>query len=155
MVTADDRLMTPAGEGSWHMEVPEPRILDEFRAGMDDDFNTERGLATLFDTVRALNRCLDAEEWAIAAASRAALAAIGQVLGIALQDPRTVLERAKAEHLEESELSAAQIEQLIADRAAARKSRDFQRADEIRAELKAKGVILEDSAQVTTWKVER
>jgi cysteinyl-tRNA synthetase len=131
------------------------KILGEFRTGMDDDFNTARGLATLFDTVRALNRCLDAEEWALAAACRAALAEIGQVLGLALQNPRTVLERAKAEHLEESELSAAQIEQLIADRAAARKARDFQRADEIRAELKAKGVVLEDSAQGTTWKVEK
>jgi cysteinyl-tRNA synthetase len=131
------------------------KILDEFRTGMDDDFNTARGLATLFDAVRALNRHLDAEEWALAGACRAALAEIGRVLGIGLQDPRTVLERAKAEHLEESELSAAQIEQLIADRAAARKARDFKRADEIRAELKAKGVVLEDSAQGTTWKAER
>jgi cysteinyl-tRNA synthetase len=131
------------------------KILDDFRTGMDDDFNTARGLATLFDAVRALNRHLDAEEWASAAACRAALAEIGKVLGIALQDPRTVLDRAKAEHLEESALSASEIEQLIADRAAARKARDFKRADEIRAELKAKGVVLEDGPQGTTWKVER
>src|SRR5262245_638022 len=130
-------------------------ILADFRAGMDDDFNTARGLPTVFDTMRALNRHLDSGEWNEAAACRAALAEIAGVLGIGGQAPRAYLERDKARGLEDGAISPAEIERLIAERAAARKAKDFKRADAIRAGLKAKNVVLEDTAQGTTWKIER
>src|SRR4030095_9939029 len=66
-------------------------ILADFRAGMDDDFNTARGLATVFDTMRALNRHPEAGAWSQAAACRAALASIAGVLGIGGDDPRAYL----------------------------------------------------------------
>ena len=50
------------------------------------------------------------------------------------------------------ELLDADVEALIAERTAARKNRDFARADEIRAELLEKGIILEDTRQGVTWK---
>ena len=129
-------------------------ILADFREGMDDDFNTARGLATLSDALTALNRHADAGEWPQAAGVRAAIAAMAAVLGVAAQDARAHLDRDKARGLEDRELSPAAIEALIAERTAARKGRDFKRADAIRDELKAKGVVLEDGAQGTTWKFE-
>jgi len=130
-------------------------ILAEFRTGMDDDFNSPRGLATIFDSVRALNRHLDAEEWSAAASARAAITTMGGVLGLVQQDPHAVLERAKRDALEDTALSPATIESLIAERAAARKGKDFKRADAIRQELLDKGIVLEDKPDGTIWRAER
>ncbi|MGD9765439.1 MAG: cysteine--tRNA ligase [Candidatus Binatia bacterium] len=131
------------------------RVLGEFRDGMDEDFNTARGLATLFDAVRALNREVDARQWPEAAALRAAIGAIAEVLGVAQEEPRVYLERDKARRVADRALAPAEIERMIAERAAARAGRDFKRADAIRAELKAQGVVLEDGPHGTTWKIER
>ena len=122
---------------------------------MDDDFNTARGLATLHEAIRAMNRHLDAQEWPAALACRAALRDIGAVLGIGARDPRQVLEETRHAHLAEGELTPEAIERLIAERASARKARNFARADEVRDELKAQGVVLEDTAEGTKWKIER
>jgi cysteinyl-tRNA synthetase len=130
-------------------------VLEEFRTGMDDDFNSPRGLATIFDSVRALNRHLDAEEWSAAASARAAIATMGGVLGLVQQDPHAVLERAKRDALEDTTLSPAEIERLIGERAAARKGKDFKRADAIRQELLDKGIVLEDKPDGTIWRAER
>jgi cysteinyl-tRNA synthetase len=134
--------------------------LDEleqrFREAMDDDFNTAQAIGHLFEGVRALNRLLSAADpatHAAIAAGRATLLRLGEVLGLFGSAPADWLARQAGRRLQESGLDAAAIEVLIAERQAARKNRDFARADQVRDELAAKGVELLDSRDGTTWKV--
>lgn len=128
------------------------RFVDAFREGMDDDFNTSRGLAALHEALRAMNRHLDAAEWSKAAACREGLRRIGEVLGIGQQDPVAYLDEKRRHRLAGAQMSPAEIEALIAERLAARRDKNFARADEIREQLKEYGIILADSPTGTTWK---
>jgi cysteinyl-tRNA synthetase len=139
----------------WREVDADAAVSNEFRAAMDDDLNTSRAVGVVFETVRTINRLLDENQPAAAAPLRRAVAMIADVLGIGNQDPRTVLEQARQAHLADAALDTAEIERLIAARNAARKGRDFKQADTIRADLKARGIVLEDTAAGTVWKVER
>lgn len=132
----------------------EPAIA-AFRAAMDDDMNTAGALGTLFDAVRALNRALDDGDAAQAAPLRAALREMCGVLGFGQADPQAYLERARRAHLDASDINPAEVDRLIAERNDARKARNFKRADEIRAQLKERGIMLEDAASGTKWTVAR
>ena len=108
-----------------------------FRAAMDDDFNTPAALAVLFELATELNRTKSA-------AMSAVLRQLGGTLGILQQSPRAFLQAG-------SGLDEASIEQLIAERQAAKQARNFAEADRIRQALSAQGVELKDSPQGTTW----
>ncbi len=133
-------------------ESTKAKYVDDFREGMDEDFNTSRALASFHDALRAMNRHLDAHEWSQAAGCREALRDIATVLGVGAQDPCEYLDSQKHQTLSGCDLSAEEIEALIQERIEARKSKNFARADEIRDDLKARGIILEDSPSGTTWK---
>ena len=112
---------------------------EKFDAAMDDDLNTADALAAIFELVRFANS--HAEE----GSSKAFLRALKEKI-VSLADVLGVIVEKKEEMLD------ADIEALIEERQAARKAKNFARADEIRNELLSKGIVLEDTREGVKWK---
>jgi cysteinyl-tRNA synthetase len=143
--------------GGEAIDGPEAQACrDEFRSALADDLNTPRALAALHDAVRAVNRLADAGKLAEARGVGRALRAAGGQLGILQRDPEEALSAERAARAESAGLSAADVEGLLEQRRAARKGRDFKKADEIRERLAAAGIDLKDNPDgTTTWAARR
>lgn len=113
-----------------------------FQAAMDDDFNTAEALAVLFELANEVNR-------GAAPALAQQLRALGKVLGLLERDATAFLQGGVQT---EGGLDVAEIERMIEARVSAKKGRDFAEADRLRAALLEAGIVLEDSAQGTTWR---
>ena len=125
-------------------------LMESFRQEMDDDFNTPRALALIFDEVRALNRLLDEKKPKGLEARAAALRTMCTTLGL-LSDG--YLERKKQRWLSKAGITREKIEEQIARREQARKTKSWSEADRIRNELQAMGVVIEDTPEGAVWKV--
>ncbi len=113
--------------------------IDKFDQAMDDDFNTADAIAAIFELVKFANTHANAE------CSKEFLKALKDEI-VMLSDICGLIVEKKQEML------AQDIEAMIEERQAARKAKNFQRADEIRNELLSKGIILEDTREGVKWK---
>jgi cysteinyl-tRNA synthetase len=129
-------------------------LVEAVSAAMDDDLNTARALGHIFEHVRALNRDLDAGTTRSVGRMRAEIATVAGFLGILESDPAGFLEDARRRGAAKGGVDPMEIDGLIAARNAARKERNFRRADEIRDALRARGIVLEDGPGGTTWRAE-
>lgn len=141
---------------------------DRFEAAMDDDFNTPLALSELQQLAREINVAKSAKNMELAAQLAGEMVHLAKVIGVVQQVPDVFLRKAApkrgpeaystkaardaAHHTEGKVLSDADIDALIAQRVAARKSKDWKESDRIRDELSAQGIVLEDGAQGTTWR---
>ncbi len=114
-------------------------FAEKFDAAMDDDFNTADAISAVFELVRFANANVTQQSTkAYVEAVYRELLKLADILGLILE--------------KEKEILAEDVEKLIEERQAARKAKDFARADEIRDMLLAQGIILEDTREGVKWK---
>lgn len=123
----------------------------DFIKAMNDDFNSSTAISVLFGLARDINKAIKAEEVDTAWQLAQQLKALAQVLNI-LQQPVSQFLQAVIGDQADNGLSDAAIDGLIIERAEAKANKDFARADEVREQLKAAGIELEDSRAGTTWR---
>ena len=140
--------------------VPPSKLAEEAGAAMDDDFNTAAAIGHLYDAFVLANKLLDdakampkpQRQQTLAAIARDARD-IGGTLGIMRRKPEEFLLGRRDRLCARRKIDSSAVEARIADRAAARVAKDFKRADELRAELRDKGVELMDTPAGTNWRV--
>ena len=112
--------------------------VNAFEEAMDDDFNTADAISAIFELVRLSNTTIDGASCGYAKELLDTIERLCDILGIITKRKEISLD--------------SKVEELISERQAARKAKDFKRADEIRDELTSMGIILEDTREGVKWK---
>ena len=112
--------------------------VNAFEEAMDDDFNTADAISAIFEMVRLSNTTIDGASRGYAKELLDTIERLCDILGIITKRKEISLD--------------GKVEELISERQAARKAKDFKRADEIRDELTSMGIILEDTREGVKWK---
>lgn len=133
-------------------------IIPKFVENMDEDFNTTASIANLYNIFKYANNIMktskDKTKEDIANILRKILKNVHEVysvLGLFDQNPDEYITKLKNKYLKELDIDEENIKQEIEKRAKAKQNRDFEKADKIRNDLEAKGIILKDSKEGTSW----
>ena len=116
--------------------------VKEFIHSMNDDLNTPEALSTLFGLAKLINSSQDAQDQSMYAST---MRELGKVLGLLNDSSEAFLQYG-------AKLTDEEISKIIDERNQARDNKDFQKADQIRDELAAQGILLDDSSDGTSWK---
>jgi cysteinyl-tRNA synthetase len=156
-----DFLATGGDPGDGAVLPEADKLVPDARAALADDFNTPVVVAALYEAAALANRLLDEPKGIDKAVRRRTLArigrdlrAVGEALGVFAADPASYLAERRARLIKRRGIDQPRVEQLIADRTAARAGKDFARSDAIRGELAAIGVALHDTPRGTEWSVQ-
>lgn len=133
-------------------------IIPKFVENMDEDFNTTASIANLYNIFKYANNIMktskDKTKEDIANILRNILKNVHEVysvLGLFDQNPDEYITKLKNKYLKELDIDEENIKQEIEKRAKAKQNKDFEKADKIRNALEAKGIILKDSKEGTSW----
>lgn len=133
-----------------------------FCEAMDDDFNSARGIGILFETVRSINRLLDRHQDDLPPETKKTIQSdqsdiirIGNILGILTEPPKAYFDKKRSRDLEEESIDPDVIDKMIEERAAARKAKNWEMADQIKKQLADMNIIVEDRPDGTVWKIKK
>lgn len=138
-----DRFYTALDGKQTHGKILE-QYLAEHKDAMNDDLNTPKALANLFELTRALNKADDDSATDLATT----LKALGAKLGLLQQNPSEYLKG----NSHNSELTETNIQALLDERNQAKADKNYARADEIRHQLAQAGIVIKDTANGTEWR---
>ncbi|HLT63206.1 MAG TPA: cysteine--tRNA ligase [Pseudohongiella sp.] len=130
------------------LDLANSRYEKAFREAMDDDFNTAEAMGVLFELARDINKSKEQDPDQAGKLGRL-LVRLGGVLGILQGEPEAFLTRGS------DDVDADLINDLIARRKQARAEKNWALADEIRDQLNAMKVVVEDGADGSRWRIER
>jgi len=135
-------------------------LNERFTEAMDDDFNSASAIAAIFDTVRAINRWINAPHFLrtgtavqILQDAKKRFEEVGEVMGILSQEPEKFLNKIQQQRAEGNKIDKDTVENLVLERIKARESKNWQKSDEIRDKLQSMGVILKDGPEGTSWEI--
>lgn len=139
------------------VEYPEAdELKKKFLEAMDDDFNTALALSYVFELSKNINKLADDKNEnaaALIAYATNTFLALSDMLGLLKDDLVTLEAQERMRHLARVSLDSAFVENAIQERIEARKNKNYQKSDEIRAMLSEKGIALLDTPKGTEWRI--
>ncbi len=153
-----ERVIADLGSDAARVAELASGFSERFYSALDEDFNTAQALGVVFEIARAVNRFANHKKAKkrgapVVKEALEALRLLAPTLGLLQMDVSDFQEEVKAKCLAAKNLTREVVEEKIAAREAARKSKDWARSDELRGELEAMGVSVMDTADGATWRL--